>query len=316
MRMSSRGLLNLVLLLAVGALVGVAVFEPGIPNGPAAAKLTKLDPGSLTRVTLSRPGQADIILARDPGQAWRMEQPFKAPAIPYLAQNLSGLLSAEASADYAVTELDPVAIGLEPPQASLDLGTLTLYFGDIDPVHGNRYVQAGDRIHLIPDYLTATVLVGPTELVSPGLLPEGSSIHELRLPALPPRSANGEAVPARTLSRVDGKLSLSPPAELSSDDLRRWLDEWVYAQALALGPWPPQSAVSNVPTPAPVVELILANGDTLRFELIERGADRLLARPEAGLSYRFSGEQAERLLYPSATASTTAPPPDPDDPQQ
>jgi len=46
------------------------------------------------------------------------------------------------------------AFGLQPPRYQLQLDGLLIRFGGIDPATGLRYVQVGERIHLITDSYT------------------------------------------------------------------------------------------------------------------------------------------------------------------
>jgi len=324
--MSSRSLLNLLLLAGLGALVALTVYEPGIEK-PTTTHLTALDANDITALSLKRPGQADIVLHREAGEWW-MTQPYHAPATPFVNQNLADLLSAAASADYLVTELDAKLVGLSPAAAILDLGKTRLRFGDIEPVHGNRYVQAGDRVYLIPDHLATFTSAQAIELLSPALLPKGSRITRIDLPALPPPTTGGDSTdrktPARTLRQIDGPWTLheqakqtrqarpessptphsEPPAEpmpvTSADDLSRWLDEWRYAQAIDINALTPD----KLPTQDPAgshIEIQIQGQDPIRFLVMATTPDLLLARLDQGLSYRFSAEQARRLLYPPNT---------------
>jgi hypothetical protein len=321
--MSSRTLLNLLLLAGLGALVALTVYEPGIEK-PTTTQLTALNANDITELTLKRPDQIDIVLQRKAG-GWRMERPYRAPATPFLDQNLTELLSATASADYPLAELDETLVGLSPAGAILELGKTTLRFGDVEPVHGNRYVQAGDRVYLIPDHLAVYTSVEAIELLSPALLPVDSRITGIELPALSVTNtgddATGMKTPARTLRRVEGLWTLREHSEqtrqatpvtrsessskpvtqampaLSGDDLIRWLDEWRYAQAIDIAALPHDQPSTENPA-GDRIEIQFQGQDPIRFLVIATTPDLVLARADAGLSYRFSAEQAQRLLYP------------------
>jgi hypothetical protein len=333
--MSSRSLLNLLLLAGLGALIALTVYEPGIEK-PTPTRLTTLYANNITGLTLKHPDQIDIMLRREAGEWW-MTQPYQTPATPFLDQNLAELLSAAASAHYPLADLDAKLVGLSPAVAILELGQVTLRFGDIEPVHGNRYVQAGDQVYLIPDHLTTFTSAEAIELLSPALLPKDSHITGINLPPLPapdpggdPRTVTGNnnpgptKTPARTLSRVEGHWTLreqadptgqaipgtpseavsEPAAEpisaLSGDDLSHWLDEWRYAQAIDITPLSQDKLATKAPG-MNRIGLHLQDREPIHFLIIATTPDLVLARPDTGLSYRFSPEQAHRLLYPPGT---------------
>lgn len=303
--MSSRGWLNLALLLAVAGLMAVAVLEPGIDSAPP-ARLTRFQPADLKRLTLKQHGQPDVVLTRRdhdhrpdhrPGQWW-MEKPFRAPAGRYLQQTLTELLAAQPSAAYNSTELDLTAVGLAPPAASISLNDEPLLVGTVDPVHGSRYMLVGEQVLLVPDYLASALLVPATELLSHQLLPPQSHIRELRLPA--PAAPEQATVKVRTLTRAQGRLRLTPDSGLSADQLRAWLDEWLYAQALDLSTYPPD----DYPESPETIEITLESGRQMLFDVLTPSQDEwVLASRSAGLKYHFARQQAQRLLHPTRNAA-------------
>ena len=295
--MNARNGLNLGLLLLVGGLIAVAVLQPGITPPPDAVRITRLDPASITHLSLTRAGQPRIDLQRDQHGRWQMLAPYKAAANPFVDTDLSALLSAESSAHYPLADMDAAAIGLQPPRATLTLNDTEIRFGDIDPVHGNRYLQAGDSVHLVPDYLTPYPKLGAVEMLSTALLPEDAVIESLRLPALP-ADAGPDALPAtlpRQLTHQHGHWRMDPPLSLSGDALPGLINEWTHAHAIAVAP------LSTAPSASlGRIEIGLKSAQQLRFELLQLTPDLLLARPDTGLRYQLSQQQANRLLHPSA----------------
>lgn len=295
--MNPRNWLNLLMLLAIGGLIAVVVYQPGIAPPSVAQPLTHIDPANIRRLSLQRPGQATIILDRSGPQQWQMEQPFQAPASPFIDANLGLLLSADSSVRYPIAELDPANIGLQPPVATLQIDDTRILFGDIDPVHGNRYVQIGEFIHLIPEYLSYYPETSATELVSPALLPEAAVIERLQLPALPADAPDFDAAPAHTVSLMDGSWQIEPALPLSGDALPGLINEWTHAQALSLRPIPADAADS---TSQGRVTLGLSRGDPIAIDIISLAPELVLARRDTGLRYHFSAAQRNRLLRPSS----------------
>jgi len=295
--MNPRSWLNLLMLLAIGGLIALVVYQPGIAPPPAAQPLTRIDPTDVQRLELQRPGQPGVILTRSGPRQWQMEQPFQSPASPFIDANLGLLLSAHSSVRYPLAELDPANIGLQPPVATLQVDDTRIEFGDIDPIHGNRYVQVGKFIHLVPEHLTYYPKASAAELVSPALLPEAAVIERLQLPALPADTPDFGAAPARTLSRVDGSWRLEPALPLSGDALPGLINEWRHAQALSLSPLAADAADD---ASLGTITLSLSQGDPIALDIVSLTPDLVLLRRDTGLRYHFSAAQRNRLLRPSS----------------
>jgi hypothetical protein len=109
--------------------------------------------------------------------------------------------------------------------------------------------------------------------------------------------ATGE-VPVRIESRdftvflQDGKWTLAPgAAELSQDDLARWVDEWRLASALRVEPRATTKAQEQI-------RIQLKSGNPVTIGIIARAPELVLARADEKLQYYFRPELAKRLLSP------------------
>ncbi len=109
--------------------------------------------------------------------------------------------------------------------------------------------------------------------------------------------ANGEA-PVRfelkdfSITRSDGKWHVSPQgAELSQDELDRWVGAWSQAQALRVEPYGKSKLFGNI-------KVELMDRRTLRLAILQREPELVLMRPDENLQYHFSSETAKRLLTP------------------
>ena len=94
--MSSRNLLNLVLLVVVAALVAIVVFKPG-KKTPPVTRLTSLSASSVTKISISRPGAEQIILEKQDNK-WQMLAPYKIAADGFKANSITELAEAKAVA--------------------------------------------------------------------------------------------------------------------------------------------------------------------------------------------------------------------------
>ena len=97
-----------------------------------------------------------------------------------------------------------------------------------------------------------------------------------------------------SLAQQDGKWVMSPTAaDMSQDDINRWIDEWRLATALAV-----QTADNR--KPLTTIKVRLGSGSDLTLAVLQREPELLLARSDQPFQYQFPGETAKRLLAPPA----------------
>lgn len=274
--MSSRTLLNLLMLAAVLALVAVTVLKPGIEPEAENPPLTTLDSANVQRIEIER-GDTVLILERRDGGWWIAGEPT-VPADPLQVDLLLRLPGERPLRSYAAADLDLVQLKLDPGQPRVRIDATEFAFGDTDPLEGLRYVRVGDRVHLIRDSYQSVLQGGRTQFTSRRLLPEGADIAALELPDLTLRK------------RDDGGWDVQPaPERLSADAPQQLIQAWQNASALWVRSYQP--AGDRKP-----VTLTLADGTQLRFELRQAEGETLLARPDLGLQYQLPEESARPLL--------------------
>lgn len=96
---------------------------------------------------------------RDSG--WQMREPFDMPAQAQAIERLLAIVSAPPRSLHEAGKFDPRKIGLQPPQAILDLDGQAIEFGGTDAIRGDRYVRVGGTIALVPDRFSAWLLAPP-----------------------------------------------------------------------------------------------------------------------------------------------------------
>lgn len=280
--MSSRTLLNLLMLAAVLALVAVTVLKPGIEPEAENPPLTTLDSANVQRIEIER-GDTVLILERRDGGWWIAGEPT-VPADPLQVDLLLRLPGERPLRSYAAADLDLVQLKLDPGQPRVRIDATEFAFGDTDPLEGLRYMRVGDRVHLIRDSYQSVLQGGRTQFTSRRLLPEGADIAALELPDLTLRK------------RDDGGWDVQPaPERLSADAPQQLIQAWQNASALWVRSYQP--AGDRKP-----VTLTLADGTQLRFELRQAEGETLLARPDLGLQYQMPEESARPLLALEAPA--------------
>ncbi|MGQ0657248.1 MAG: DUF4340 domain-containing protein [Chromatiales bacterium] len=277
--MHSKLLLNLTLLAAVVVLALLAFYPPGGGEDEADQPLlTDLKPEQISRIELQREGEPAIVLVREAGR-WRMLAPYAVEADATRVGFLLDFLGARSLARFAVAEADLAKYGLDKPHAVLHLNGRRFEFGAQHPLAANRYVRAGDAVHLITDIINQHLMAQATSYVSPRLIEDGAGVASI-------------AVPGLTVEQKDGKLTASP-ASTSADAVATFVEEWRRARAMRVRPLTPAESDRDRPDSA---EVHLANGRAVTFQIVGREPVLLLARIDLGLAYEVAADVGKRLL--------------------
>lgn len=274
--MGRRAWLNVWLAAALAVLVWVVWQEPGHAPKPT-AKLTALAPAAVTQVTLVNPG-GTLELAKRDGR-WDVRAPFEIAANPVRVEGLLQVAAAESRSQFPAAGKDLAPFGLAKPAITLRLNDTELKFGATTPVDQQRYVQIGDTIHLIDDQYGFDLGADAAAYVSRDLVPQGAKLATIALPGL-------------SLSRsAKGSWSATPaPPGVSEDGMRALADAWRDAQALRVAAYDKRPAQGTV-------ALGVAGGQApLRYEIIARQPELVLARADLGLQFYLPSEDADRLL--------------------
>ena len=149
--MSSRNLLNLVLLIVIAALVAVVVYEPGKKVTPV-VKLTPLSKSDVNKIEISRIGAPKVVLEKK-GSKWQVLQPYAMPANDFKVEAISELAEAESKAHYPIKQGEDLKpYGLDIPRITIIFNDkYKLEFGKTDPLKYQRYIRDDNTLHLIFD---------------------------------------------------------------------------------------------------------------------------------------------------------------------
>ncbi len=147
------------LLLTLALAMGFVIYMHGRQQSGSYTPITELDNNQVQQIIIQRQGEVIARFERR-HQGWTdlaTDKPIndqnRAARLLHIAQ-LPSLHHFPASGH----ELE--AFGLQPPRYQLQLDSVEIRFGNIDPTTGLRYVQVGKQIHLISD--------GYTHYLSPG----------------------------------------------------------------------------------------------------------------------------------------------------
>lgn len=288
--MTARSVLNLLLLLGVAALGLVVVYQPGIAPPPPPVKLTSLKPDQITSIRIDHVGRPAIVMEKQAGH-WRITAPRALPADDGRINSLLRLVQETSQARLPARPEDLRKYKLDHPNIRLTLDKTVFAFGDTDALNGRRYVQVGDTVHLITDMYYYQLDGDLASFVSTHLLPDKASITALTLPAL-------------ALHRdAQGHWQMQPEKPgVSADALQTLIDAWRHSNALWVKPYKSGTSQGSVSV------TLATPTETLHFDIMATQPELILARPDIGMQYHLSPDNAKTLLDLPITATPTVSP--------
>jgi hypothetical protein len=278
--MKNRWLLNIGLVLLVGALVVLAIYQPGRKKPEPGTPLTNLTPDSVQQIRLQRPGQPEIDLEKT-GDDWRMTAPRTARANAFRLAELTRLASFPVKVRFPAVTAELNRYGLDHPLATVFLNGAEIRFGAMHPLNNELYILHDNQVQLIPAGVLRTAIAPLTDLLSTSLLEDKTKILALQLPGFSLRQ-NDQGAWVRT----------PEIKQLASDRVNQFVDEWRYARALSVTPYSGQAATEQV-------VITVANGAkprTVRLGVLARKPELVLVRYDEKLEYHFPAETGKSLM--------------------
>lgn len=276
--MKNRLWLNAALLAAVAVLALVAYFRPH--QSEPEHRLSALKAADVRKIRIDVAGNPPLALERTESD-WRLTAPVAARADSFQTQRLLAILDATSKDRLPAAGL--ARFDLNEPYARVTLDQQTFSFGAVNQMSREQYVLTQDGVYLVPLRYGAALPKTVLQLVSKQLFAadEAPVAFEFR---------------DFSLAQQDGKWVMSPaPADMSQDDINRWIGEWRLATALAV-----QAADNR--KPLATIKVRLGNGSDLTLAVLQREPELVLARGDQPFAYQFAGETAKRLLAPPAAA--------------
>jgi hypothetical protein len=270
--MMSRSGLNVALLAAVIALALFAYYKPH--KDEPAHRLSVIKAADAVSIKIELTGSPPLVLART-GADWKLTAPIPARADNLQVQRMLEILEATTKDRFPATGL--ARYELNEPAARITINQQTFGFGAINQMSREQYVLTQDGIY-------------PVSLRFGTLLPKNY------LQAIGRQLFAADEAPTAfrfdnfALVQQDGKWQLTPPAaELSADDISRWVDEWRLATALGILP------ASNR-KPLATIKIKLKSGNEISVAVLQREPQLVLARSDQPYEYQFTADTAKRLL--------------------
>lgn len=276
--LSNRWILNLLLMLAIAALLLTALYLGEPQDGDRDPAISALKPADVSRIEI-RAGNEELKLTRD-AEGWNLQSPVEWAAHDANVGRLLSILKASASpiADAADVDLEP--LGLESPGTSLRFNDTELYFGGSNNIGERRYIMLDSKLYLLPDVYLAFAAQGLAGLADRRLLPRRYGLESLQLPGV-------------TISRQDDdSWRAEPAAGHSQEQLARLIDNWQELQATRV-----KSLDGARDEGRPIVAR-LQDGRSIEFRLLSVTPEIVIVNPQIGLQYHFRADFHDQLVSP------------------
>jgi hypothetical protein len=270
-----KWLLHAALLIAVAALGAIVYLKPR-SGAPESYPLSVLRAPGVKHVRIERKGEPPIVIERNEDR-WSITAPLSAPADPFQIQRLLAILDATSAHRLSATDL--ARFDLDPPRVRLTIDGERFSFGAVNAITREQYVLAGGAVYAVAPRYGAMVPASLAHLLRKQLLDSNESPVRLEFRDF-------------TVAMSEGKWRVSPPAgELSQDEINHWIDAWRHATALRVEPYAGGE-------PLDAVKMELKDGRTLVLDVLQKGSEFVIARPDGKLRYHFAAETARQLLAP------------------
>ena len=284
--MTSRSLLNLVLLAAVMSLALWVYFKPK-PQGDAQEyRVSSLMAEDAQSIRIEWQG-LNIVLQKA-GERWHLTQPLQARADEIKVGRILEILAATSPRRFPATELE--RFDLAQPAVRLRIDQESFSFGGLAPITNEQYVASGDNVYLLAPRYAAALPRQPADLLSPKLLAENEIPVAFELENL-------------KLIQQDGNWRITPQkpgVTLTQNEFNHWVQSWqqAYATGIMLSANAPDQTVAG----KQAIKISLRDGNTVQLLILQQQPELILLRADASMRYRFPAESGKRLLDPYTAA--------------
>ena len=284
--MTSRSLLNLVLLVAVVSLVLWVYFKPK-PQGDAQEyRVSSLSAEDAQSIRVEWQG-LNIVLQKA-GERWHLTQPLQARADEIKVGRILEILAATSPRRFPATELE--RFDLAQPAVRLHIDHESFGFGGLAPITNEQYVASGESVYLLAPRYAAALPRQPADLLSPKLLAENEIPVAFELENL-------------KVIQQDGNWRITPGkpgVTLTQNEFNHWVQSWqqAYAVGITLSANAPDQTVAG----KQAIKITLRDGNIVQLLILQQQPELILLRVDAGIRYRFPGESGKRLLDPYTAA--------------
>jgi hypothetical protein len=279
--LSSRTLINLILLVISVILAAVIWMTPDNTGTSQPARLTEIEPTEISRILLSNKSSPGIVMERTPA-GWSMTEPYAIEANTPRIEILLDILSTPSLEQFPLPAERLDEFGLNEPAAVITLNNTSLEFGSVHPLNYRRYIRIADTLHLTKDLFPHHAMAPAEAYVSHRPIPTDATIGGIK-------TDNWE------LTRIDGNWRLSPASKnLSADAINAKIDAWENIHAAGV------EKASGLQTSDHVLVSLTGQQEPVFFEIATHNGKLYLVRPDLGIAYRLP--PGSNLTAPPAAA--------------
>ncbi len=286
--MTSRSLLNLVLLAAVVSLALWVYFKPKPQGDTQEYRVSSLTAENAQSIRVEWQG-LNIVLQKA-GERWHLTQPLQGRADEVKVGRILEILAATSPRRFPATELE--RFDLAQPAVRLRIDHESFSFGGLAPITNEQYVASGDNVYLLAPRYVAALPRQPADLLSPKLLAENEIPVAFELENL-------------KLIQQDGNWRITPQkpgVTLTQNEFNHWVHSWqqAYATGITLSANAPDQTVAGKQS----IKITLRDGNTVQLLILQQQPELILLRVDARIRYRFPAESGKRLLDPYTAAGS------------
>lgn len=279
----NRTYLNLGLLALVAGL-GIAVWlsQKKEEQGPA---LIALAPEAITRMSVEHPGKPAIRLEKKDGR-WELIEPVRAATDSFEVNGILAVAELKFK-DLLDANISKAELELDPPKYSVTFNDTRVDIGGSEPIKYRRYAASGTQIGLVDDPPSAALDADYSDLVSKAIVPEGSELQRIELPAL------------SLEKNADGTWTSTNAKDASAAQLAQLAEAWRTARAMWNAAEPAGGSSGDA------VKLSLADGRVIELKVHATEPQLIIANPALRVHHTLSKALADELLkLPAASAAS------------
>ncbi len=279
--MSKRWMINfgLIALILVFTYIGNSFdLRTGkrIDDGTAAESPPAVELAAVQTVSI-RTATANLVLTRA-GETWMLSSPIGWPANDANLERVMDVTRVAGLAPLPPDEIDLDKLGLQFPQALLQLGDTPVRFGASNNIGQRRYVMIGEAVYLLPDRHLPFISQGLLGFVDRRLLPAALGLTRLELPTLTLSATAGDGW------QIDGTDGLTPA------QAEQLIANWHQLEASRVKPYQPGA------TPRQKILAQLPGDERIEFFVLSIDPEIIIANPRIGLQYHFSADYYYQLI--------------------
>lgn len=273
--MNTRAYLNAGLLLLLLGLLVLVYVETQPKDDVATQMLPAMD--QVTRIEIQLPGEGSELHLQKSATTWQLVAPIAMAADAFRVRSVLNVFATPSLQTYPLDHAALAQYGLAQPQVRVKLDDEWYVFGAATAVAQRRYLQQGERLHVIAEPELAMFTSGWAFFAERKLLPQDVHLLSLQLPGL------GD------LALQAGEWRLNAEAHVSQDDALALVQRWQQAQGMRV----------KADQGARVGEEPLSvtwDGGGREFMLWRDQREWVLRWPQQGVEYHLSVAQGQRLL--------------------